>query len=134
MVNLFLLYEALKMKYYLEVESDIHHPTAKEIAEIIGIYNVSNQPHAMFVRAYLGRSTLQYLGRNGMVQVFNNYSAMLALANDMYEYCKREGINEVYYSLDDGRGYNLKLFKGRIRVAINRLEEMCKGVIEDGTK
>lgn len=134
MVNLFLLCETLKMKYYLEVESDIHHPTAKEIAEIIGIYNISNQPHAMFVRAYLGRSTLQYLGRNGMVQVFNNYSAMLALANDMYEYCKREGINEVYYSLDDGRGYNLKLFKGRIRTAINRLEEMCKGVIEDGTK
>lgn len=122
------------MKYYLEIESDIYHPTAKEIAEIIGIYNVSNQPHAMFVRAYLGRSTLQYLGRNGMVQVFNNYSAILALVNDMYEYCKREGINEVYYSLDDGRGYNLKLFKGRIRIAINRLEEMCKGVIKDGTK
>ena len=134
MVSIFLLREVLKMKYYLEVESDIHHPTAKEIAEIIGIYNVSNQPHAMFVRAYLGRSTLQYLGRNGMVQVFNNYSAMLALANDMYEYCKREGINEVYYSLDDGRGYNLKLFKGRIRTAINRLEEMCKGVIKDETK
>ena len=88
----------------------------------------------MFVRAYLGRSTLQYLGRNGMVQVFNNYSAILALAKDMYKYCKREGINEVYYSLDDGRGYNLKLFKGRIRTAINRLEEMCKGVIKDGTK
>ena len=122
------------MKYYLEIESDIHHPTAKEIAEIIGIYNISNQPHAMFVRAYLGRSTLQYLGRNGMVQVFNNYSAMLALANDMYTYCKREGINEVYYSLDDGRGYNLKLFKGRIRIAINRLENMCKGVIENETK
>ena len=134
MVNLFLLREALKMKYYLEVESDIHHPTAKEIAEIIGIYNVSNQPHAMFVRAYLGRSTLQYLGRNGMVQVFNNYSAMLALANDMYEYCKREGINEIYYSLDDGRGYNLKLFKGRIRTAINRLKNMCKGMIENETK
>jgi len=122
------------MKYYLEVESDIHHPTAKEIAEIIGIYNMSDQPHAMFVRAYLGRSPLQYLGRNGMVQVFNNYGAMLALAKDMYTYCKREGINEVYYSLDDGRGYNLKLFRGRIRIAINRLEEMCKGVIEDGTK
>ena len=122
------------MKYYLEIESDIHHPTAKEIAEIIGIYNVSNQPHAMFVRAYLGRSTLQYLGRNGMVQVFNNYSAMLALANDMYGYCKREGINEVYYSLDDGRGYNLKLFKGRIRTAIKRLENMCKGMIENETK
>lgn len=122
------------MKYYLEIESDIHHPTAKEIAEIIGIYNVSNQPHAMFVRAYLGRSPLQYLGRNGMVQVFNNYSAMLALANDMYEYCKRQGINEVYYSLDDGRGYNLKLFKGRIRTAIKRLEDMCKGMIENETK
>lgn len=122
------------MKYYLELESDIHHPTAKEIAEIIGIYNISNQPHAMFVRAYLGRSTLQYLGRNGMVQVFNNYSAILALANDMYEYCKREGINEVYYSLDDGRGYNLKLFKGRIRTAIKRLEDMCKGMIENETK
>lgn len=134
MVNLFLLYEVHTMKYYLEVESDIHHPTAKEIAEIIGIYNVSNQPHAMFVRAYLGRSLLQYLGRNGMVQVFNNYSAMLALANDMYEYCKREGINEVYYSLDDGRGYNLKLFKGRIRTAVNRLENMCKGMIENETK
>ena len=134
MVSIFLLRDALKMKYYLEVESDIHHPTAKEIAEIIGIYNISNQPHAMFVRAYLGRSTLQYLGRNGMVQVFNNYQAILALAKDMYTYCKREGINEVYYSLDDGRGYNLKLFKGRTRVAINRLEEMCKGVIEDGTK
>lgn len=122
------------MKYYLEIESDIHHPTAKEIAEIIGIYNISNQPHSMFVRAYLGRSTLQYLGRNGMVQVFNNYSAMLALANNIYEYCKREGINEVYYSLDDGRGYNLKLFKGRIRTAINRLENMCKGMIENETK
>lgn len=122
------------MKYYLEIESDIHHPTAKEIAEIIGICNISNQPHSMFVRAYLGRSTLQYLGRNGMVQVFNNYSAMLALANDMYKYCKREGINEVYYSLDDGRGYNLKLFKGRIRTAINRLENMCKGMIENETK
>lgn len=122
------------MKYYLEIESDIHHPTVKEIAEIIGIYNISNQPHAMFVRAYLGRSTLQYLGRNGMVQVFNNYSAMLALANDMYEYCKREGINEVYYSLDDGRGYNLKLFKGRIRIAIKRLEDMCRGMIENETK
>ena len=122
------------MKYYLEIESDIHHPTAKEIAEIIGIYNMSDQPHAMFVRTYLGRSPLQYLGRNGMVQVFNNYSAMLALANDMYEYCKREGINEVYYSLDDGRGYNLKLFKGRIRTAINRLENMCKGMIENETK
>lgn len=134
MVNLFLLYEVQMMKYYLEVESDIHHPTAKEIAEIIGIYNVSNQPHAMFVRAYLGRSTLQYLGRNGMVQVFNNYQAILALANDMYTYCKREGINEVYYSLDDGRGYNLKLFKGRIRIAINRLENMCKGMIENETK
>ena len=119
------------MKYYLEVESDIHHPTAKEIAEIIGIYNVSNQPYAMFVRAYLGRSTLQYLGRNGMVQVFNNYQAILALANDMYTYCKREGINEVYYSLDDGRGYNLKLFKGRIRTAINRLGNMCKGMIKN---
>lgn len=134
MADIFLLCEVLKMKYYLEVESDVHHPTAKEIAEIIGIYNISNQPHAMFVRAYLGHSTLQYLGRNGMVQVFNNYNAMLALANDMYEYCKREGINEVYYSLDDGRGYNLKLFKGRIRTAINRLEEMCKGVMENETK
>ena len=47
MVSIFLLYEVLKMKYYLEIESDIHHPTAKEIAEIIGIYNVSNQPHAI---------------------------------------------------------------------------------------
>lgn len=122
------------MKYYLEVESDVHHPTAKEIAEIIGIYNMSDQPHAMFVRAYLGRSPLQYLGRNGMVQVFNNYQDILALAKDMYEYTKHEGMTEVYYSLDDGRGYNLKLFKGRIRIAINRLEEMCKGVIEDGTK
>lgn len=91
------------MKYYLEVESNVHHPTAKEIAEIIGIYNMSNQPHAMFVRAYLGRSPLQYLGRNGMVQVFNNYSAILALAKDMYEYTKHEGVTEVYYSLDDGR-------------------------------
>lgn len=134
MVNLFLLYKALKMKYYLEVESDVHHPTAKEIAEVIGIYNISNQPHAMFVRAYLGRSPLQYLGRNGMVQVFNNYQAILDLAKDMYEYIKHEGVTEVYYSLDDGRGYNLKLFKGRIRIAINRFEEMCKGVIEDGTK
>lgn len=123
-----------KMKYYLEVESDVHHPTAKEIAEIIGIYNMSDQPHAMFVRAYLGRSPLQYLGRNGMVQVFNNYQAILALAKDMYEYTKHEGVTEVYYSLDDGRSYNLKLFKGRIRTAINRLEEMCKGVIKDGTK
>lgn len=122
------------MKYYFEVESDIHHPTAKEIAEIIGIYNMSNQPHAMFVRAYLGHSPLQYLGRNGMVQVFNNYQAILALAKDMYEYTKHEGVTEVYYSLDDGRSYNLKLFKGRIRTAINRLEEMCKGVITDGTK
>ena len=122
------------MKYYLEVESDIHHPTAKEIAEIIGIYNISNQPHATFVRAYLGRSTLQYLGRNGMVQVFNNYQAILALAKNMYEYTKHEGVTEVYYSLDDGRGYNLKLFKGRIRTAINRLENMCKGMIENETK
>ena len=122
------------MKYYLEVESDVHHPTAKEIAEIIGIYNMSDQPHARFVRAYLGRSPLQYLGRNGMVQVFNNYQAILALAKDMYEYAKHEGVTEVYYSLDNGRSYNLKLFKGRIRIAINRLEEMCKGVIEDGTK
>ena len=122
------------MKYYLEVESDVHHPTAKEIAEIIGIYNMSNQPHAMFVRAYLGRSLLQYLGRNGMVQVFNNYQTILDLAKDMYEYTKHEGVTEVYYSLNDGRGYNLKLFKGRIRIAINRLEEMCKGAIKDGTK
>lgn len=122
------------MKYYLEVKSDVHHPTAKEIAEIIGIYNMSDQPYAMFVRAYLGRSPLQYLSRNGMVQVFNNYQAILALAKDMYEYTKHEGVTEVYYSLDDGRSYNLKLFKGRIRIAINRLEEMCKGVIEDGTK
>jgi hypothetical protein len=52
----------------------------------------------------------------------------------MYKYTKHEGVTEVYYSLDDGRSYNLKLFRGRIRIAINRLEEMCKGVIKDGTK
>lgn len=112
------------MKYYIEVEYDSHYPTAKEVAEIIGIFNATNKPHAMFVRAYLGKSNLKYLGRNGMTQVFNDYEKILKLATEMFNLCKHEGINEVYYSLDDGRSYNLKLFKGNARVAINRLRDM----------
>ena len=40
------------MDFYKKIQSDIHYLTAKEIAQILGIYNQKNEVDANFVRKY----------------------------------------------------------------------------------
>lgn len=58
------------MDFYKKIQSDIHYLTAKEIAQILGIYNQKNEVDANFVRKYFNYylpdnvDEIYYSGRN----------------------------------------------------------------------
>ena len=117
------------MKYYLEIELDDHYPTAKELAQLLGINGVHSEPSATLIRTYCKNNKLKYAGRKGMTNVYSDYQKILSLANDILVRCTDNKFSEIYYSVD-GRGFNLVVNKDQLRKGIKIIKEKHKSIVD----
>lgn len=117
------------MKYYLEIELEDHYPTAKELAQLLGINGVHGEPSITLIRKYFSNNKLKYVGHKGMVNVYSDYQKILSLANDILVRCTDDKFSEIYYSVD-GRGFNLVVNKEQLRKGIEIIKEKHKSIID----
>ena len=78
----------MKYRYYSEIETDIHYPTAVEIAKMLGIYNEKGDKfHSHYVIAALSEldnENLYYLGSKGKTRVFRNTDNIISFGFNIY--------------------------------------------------
>ena len=106
-------------KYYIEVESNIHFQTSKEIAEFIGIYSVNKKPHTNLVRAYFPDNKLKYAGEKGMTNVYNDFDALIHFCQDLIKQCKS---NKYSLFKIGGKEYNVLVDIDRVKIAMEKYQ------------
>lgn len=78
----------MKYKYYSEIETDAHYPTAVEIARMLGIHNEKGDKfHSHYVIAALSEldnEKLYYLGSKGKTRVFRNTDNIVSFGFNIY--------------------------------------------------
>lgn len=106
-------------KYYIEVESNIHFQTSKEIAEFIGIYSVNKKPHTNLVRAYFPDNKLKYAGEKGMTNVYSDFDALIHFCQDLIKQCKT---NEYSTFKINGKEYTVFVNIDRVKIAMEKYQ------------
>lgn len=106
-------------KYYIEVESNIHFQTSKEIAEFIGIYSVNKKPHTNLVRAYFPDNKLKYAGEKGMTNVYSDFDALIRFCQDLIKQCKS---NKYSLFKIGGKEYNVLVDIDRVKIAMGKYQ------------
>nr|DAK28178.1 MAG TPA: protein of unknown function (DUF4318) [Caudoviricetes sp.] len=106
-------------KYYIEVESNIHFQTSKEIAEFIGIYSVNKKPHTNLVRAYFLDNKLKYAGEKGMTNVYSDFDALIRFCQDLIKQCKT---NEYSTFKINGKEYTVFVNIDRVKIAMEKYQ------------
>lgn len=106
-------------KYYIEVESNIHFQTSKEIAEFIGIYSVNKKPHTNLVRAYFPDNKLKYAGEKGMTNVYSDFDALIHFCQDLIKQCKS---NKYSLFKIGGKEYNVSVDIDRVKIAMEKYQ------------
>ena len=106
-------------KYYIEVESNIHFQTSKEIAEFIGIYSVNKKPHTNLVRAYFPDNKLKYAGEKGMTNVYSDFDALIRFCQDLIKQCKS---NKYSLFKIGGKEYNVLVDIDRVKIAMEKYQ------------
>lgn len=106
-------------KYYIEVESNIHFQTSKEIAEFIGIYSVNKKPHTNLVRAYFPDNKLKYAGEKGMTNVYSDFDALIRFCQDLIKQCKS---NKYSLFKIGGKEYNVSVDIDRVKIAMEKYQ------------
>lgn len=106
-------------KYYIEVESNIHFQTSKEIAEFISIYSVNKKPHTNLVRAYFPDNKLKYAGEKGMTNVYSDFDALIRFCQDLIKQCKT---NEYSTFKINGKEYTVFVNIDRVKIAMEKYQ------------
>ena len=112
-------------KYYIEVESNIHFQTSKEIAEFIGIYSVNKKPHTNLVRAYFPDNKLKYAGEKGMTNVYSDFDALILFCQDLIKQCKS---NKYSLFKIGGKEYNVLIDIDRVKIAMEKYQFVKEAV------
>ena len=106
-------------KYYIEVESNIHFQTSKEIAEFIGIFSINKKPHTNLVRAYFPDNKLKYAGEKGMTNVYSDFDALIRFCQDLIKQCKS---NKYSLFKIGGKEYNVLVDINRVKIAMEKYQ------------
>lgn len=106
-------------KYYIEVESNIHFQTSKEIAEFIGIYSVNKKPHTNLVRAYFPDNKLKYAGEKGMTNVYSDFDALIRFCQDLIKQCKS---NKYSLFKIGSKEYNVLVDIDHVKIAMEKYQ------------
>jgi hypothetical protein len=106
-------------KYYIEVESNVHFQTSKEIAEFIGIFSVNKKPHTNLVRAYFPDNKLKYAGEKGMTNVYSDFDALIRFCQDLIKQYKT---NEYSLFKIGGKEYNVLVDIDRVKIAMEKYQ------------
>lgn len=106
-------------KYYIEVESNIHFQTSKEIAEFIGIFSVNKKPHTNLVRAYFPNNKLKYAGEKGMTNVYSDFDALIRFCQDLIKQCKS---NKYSLFKIGGKEYNVLVDIDQVKIAMEKYQ------------
>ena len=106
-------------KYYIEVESNIHFQTSKEIAEFIGIYSVNKKPHTNLVRAYFPDNKLKYAGEKGMTNVYSDFDALIRFCQDLIKQCKS---NKYSLFKIGAKEYNVLVDIEHVKIAMEKYQ------------
>ena len=104
-------------KYYIEVESNIHFQTSKEIAEFIG--SVNKKLHTNLVRAYFPDNKLKYAGEKGMTNVYSDFDALIRFCQDLIKQCKTNGYSTFKIN---GKEYTVFVNIDRVKIAMEKYQ------------
>lgn len=116
-------------KYYIEVESNVHFQTSKEIAEFIGIFSVNKKPHTNLVRAYFPDNKLKYAGEKGMTNVYSDFDALIRFCQDLIKQCKN---NQYSLFKINGKEYNVLVNIDRVKIAMEKYQFVKEAIGSNG--